>query len=161
MTVNKHLPHLFVLPEDDANSNIAVGFHKEVDSIRQMDVLRVAGGWTAVVERFKTDEIAGMDRYPKRYMVLMLDFDRKADRRTKVREAIPDRLADRVFVLGSWSEPEDLKKKKLGTLESIGQTLAMECRDKANTLWQHALIKHNAPEVARIPNDILNILFKL
>lgn len=160
MTVNKHLAHLFVLPEDDANSRIATGFHLEVDSIRQMDVLPVAGGWAEVVNRFKFDHVSELDRYKTRHMVLMVDFDKKADRLEKVKDAIPARLMKRVFVLGSWSEPEDLKKKKLGTLESIGQTLAKECRDKTNSLWDHALIKHNAAEVARIPGDILNILFK-
>ena len=160
MTANKHLAHLYVLPEDDANSRIATGFHLEVDSIRQMDVLPVAGGWAEVVNRFKSDHVSELDRYPTRYMILMVDFDKKSDRLKKVKAAIPEHLVERVFVLGSWSEPEDLKKNKLGTLESIGQTLAKECRDKTNTLWDHALIKHNVPEVARIPDNILDVLFK-
>ena len=80
MTANKHLAHLYVLPEDDANSRIATGFHLEVDSIRQMDVLPVAGGWAEVVNRFKSDHVSELDRYPTRYMILMVDFDKKSDR---------------------------------------------------------------------------------
>lgn len=157
---DKYRPHLFVLPEDDANSRIAIGFHIEVDSIRQMNVLPVAGGWAEVVNRFKSDHISELGRYPTRYMVLMVDFDKKSDRLKKVKDAIPEHLMGRVFVLGSWSEPEDLKREKLGTLESIGQALAKECRDKTNNLWDHSLIKHNAAEVERIPSIVLNILFK-
>ena len=29
--VNKHEPHVFVLPEDDANTRLANAFHKNVD----------------------------------------------------------------------------------------------------------------------------------
>ncbi len=35
MSVNRHLPHVFVLPEDGANRQLAKGFHLEVDWTRQ------------------------------------------------------------------------------------------------------------------------------
>ncbi len=38
MSANKHRAHLYLLPEDDANRQIANGFWKEVASIRQMYV---------------------------------------------------------------------------------------------------------------------------
>ncbi len=45
MSVNKYLPHVFVLPEDDANRQLASGFHLQVpwDRQRQMQVL--SSGW--------------------------------------------------------------------------------------------------------------------
>ena len=44
MSVNRHKPHLLVLPEDDANRQLARGFELEL-STRQFQVLQPAGGW--------------------------------------------------------------------------------------------------------------------
>jgi hypothetical protein len=38
-------------------------------------VLEEAGGWRRVLERFESDAAAFMDRYPNRFMVLLIDFD--------------------------------------------------------------------------------------
>src|SRR5579863_7771928 len=100
MSVNKYLPHVFVLPEDDANRQMANGFHLNLSSaIRRMQVLEEAGGWQEVVSRFKNDHVPEMDRYAYRFMVLLIDFDKRADRLNKVRAEIPERLRERVFVL--------------------------------------------------------------
>ena len=41
MSVNKERPHVYVLPEDDANRQLAKGFQLQVDqNERQMQVLR-------------------------------------------------------------------------------------------------------------------------
>ena len=63
MSVNKHLPHILVLPEDDANRQLANGFLLQVDPtrMRQMQVLPVAGGWTAVLDQFLSDEVAALE----------------------------------------------------------------------------------------------------
>jgi hypothetical protein len=47
MAVNKYKPHIYVLPEDDANRQIANGFllHESVDS-RSIQVMPTTGGWT-------------------------------------------------------------------------------------------------------------------
>src|SRR5258705_3077683 len=123
--VNKHEPHVFVLPEDDANTRLANAFHKNVDwnRYRQMQVLPEAGGWRRVLDLFKTEHLSEMDRNPKRFMVLLIDFDGQLDRLDLVRADIPPRLADRVFVIGALSEPEALKAT-LGSYETIGKALA-------------------------------------
>jgi hypothetical protein len=79
MSVNQHRPHVFVLPEDDANRQLAVGFSLAVamQRSRQIYVLPVAGGWTQVLEHFLSDEVVDMETCPHRYMVLLIDFDRK------------------------------------------------------------------------------------
>lgn len=44
MSVNKHLPHVFVLPEDDANRQLANGFYlAESLDVRRMQVLQPPG----------------------------------------------------------------------------------------------------------------------
>ena len=46
MSVNKYLPHLLILPEDDANRELANGFvlNHAVNS-RAVQILPPAGGW--------------------------------------------------------------------------------------------------------------------
>ena len=47
MSVNKAKPHLYVIPEDDADRQIAKGFvlHGRVDE-RRVQVVEPAGGWS-------------------------------------------------------------------------------------------------------------------
>lgn len=158
MSVNKYKPHLFVLPEDDANINLANGFHLGVDLIRQMQVLSAAGGWNAALERFKSEHVKGMDEWPERFIVLLIDFDGRENRLEIAKAAIPEHLADRVFVLGVLSRPEELKAI-LGAYEEIGLAMADDCRRGTDSTWGHALLKHNASELERLRVSVRSILF--
>jgi len=160
MGVNKHRPHLFVLPEDDANRQLAVGFALAVSMplSRQIYVLPVAGGWTQVLDRFLSDQVVDMDSYPDRYMVPLIDFDNKQQRLTEATSKIPEHLRERVFILGVWSEPEKLKTS-LGSYETIGSEMAQDCREESNTTWDHHLLRHNADELARLRMYVRPILF--
>lgn len=159
MSVNKYHPHLYVLPEDEADRDLANGFHLEIDQIGQMQVLPIVGGWRKVLERFQSDHIGGMKRYPQRYIVLLIDFDGQKDRFNEANEAIPNDLRDRVFVLGVWDEPEDLARAGLGHPETVGRKLARECREETDQIWGHDLFRHNASELERLRKHILPILF--
>ena len=160
MSVNRDRQHVLVLPEDDANLRLANGFHKQVDwdRYRQMQVLPVAAGWREVLSLFKSDYVADMDRRPARFMVLLIDFDEHEDRLTEANAAIPERLASRVFVLGAWSEPEDLKPE-LGDYETIGSSLGRDCREGTDNTWGHKLLQHNASELVRLRKTVRPILF--
>ena len=159
MSVNRHLPHLLVLPEDDANRQLANGFHLELHSIRQVQVLDVAGGWIDVLERFKSHHVSGLERYPDRFMVLLIDFDGRTDRLKEVKTCIPEHLLDRVLVLGVWTEPERLRTALGSTCEQIGRDLANDCRARTDFVWHHALLQHNAGEIDRFRDRIWPILF--
>lgn len=158
MSVNKHRPHVYVLPEDDANRQLANGFWKDVDLIRQMYVLPVAGGWNKVLNVFEAVHIVEMDRCQSRFMVLLIDFDSKLDRLKEAKAVIPDHLVDRVFVLGAWNEPEDLKES-LGPYETIGSKMADDCRKDSHETWGNDLLKHNAAELERLREHVRPILF--
>lgn len=140
MGVNKEQPHVLVLPEDDANRQLANGFHLQVRWARQrrMQVLRAAGGWNEVLNLFESKYAAEMDRCPHRFMVLLIDFDRNEDRLAKAKASIPAHLVARVFILGAWTEPEDLKSADLGSYELIGSNMARDCREETNTTWGHS-----------------------
>ncbi len=158
--VNRHRPHVLVLPEDDANRQIANGFL--LDPLlrpRNIHVLEEVGGWLEVIDRFNLDHTADMEKYPDRYMVLLIDFDDKPERLQAIMQRIPDTVSARVFVLGSLGDPEELRKK-LGSYETIGRALAKDCREGTYQTWRHELLKHNQPELDRLTSPLRPILFE-
>ncbi len=163
MSVNKYRDHLLVLPEDDANRQIANGFllHPGLNE-RAIQILPPAGGWIKVRETFRYGHISEMMKYPRRMMLLLIDFDLHEDRINDVKEQIPADLADRLFVLGAHSEPEDLKKnmpEQNNTYEKIGKSLAQDCVDQTDHVWGHELLKHNKKEIDRMNRFVRPFLF--
>ncbi len=124
-----------------------------------MQVLPVAGGWNEVLEHFVADHIREMDLHTLRFMVLLIDFDRQDERLSNARSRIPERLPDRVFILGAWGEPEDLRRAGLGVYETIGSALARDCREGTDVAWNHELLQHNANELTRLRERVRPILF--
>ena len=160
MSVNKFQSHVFVLPEDDANRQIANGFILDPSLLnRQIQVLRAAGGWSRAVERFKSQCIDGMDRNFFTSVVLLIDFDGHEARLHQVKSEIPERLAERVFVLGALTKPEVLRQAGLGSYEEIGLAMAKGCREGTDTIWSHDLLRHNAPELQRLLQHVRPVLF--
>jgi hypothetical protein len=158
VSVNKYRPHIFVLPEDDANRQLANGFILGV-STRQVQVLPEAGGWELVLESFHSDHVAGMDLHQGRSIVLLIDFDGHRERLEQAKNKIPERLIDRVFILGALGEPEDLRRVNLGSYEKIGSDMATDCREGTDATWGHNLLQHNAGELDRLCKRVGTILF--
>ena len=159
---NRDMPHVLVLPEDDANHRLATEFTIGVtSSTRQIQVLPPVGGWIKVPEEFQSVHAIEMDRRPHRFMVLLIDFDGLHSARLNLarNKYIPQHLADRVFVLGVSSEPEDLKRSGLGSPQVVGLDLARDCREGTNTTWGHELLQHNAGEVDRLRERVRPIFF--
>ncbi len=161
MGANEFRPHFFVLPEDDANRQIANGFAKYLsESVsRSLVILAEAGGWLSALEQFDRDHVADMRRVTKRLMVLLIDFDNDRERLGWVKRKIPQDLADRVFVLGAFREPEDLETALGSSFEAIGSALAEACRENVHGDWAHELLLHNSGELARLREHVRPILF--
>jgi hypothetical protein len=160
MSVNRYRPHVLVLPEDDANRQLANGFllHPDLPP-RAIQVLEEVGGWKEVLLRFRTDHIAGMERYADRFIILLIDFDAQEGRLQYAKAGVPEQFSERVFFLGAWTEPEALKKALSRTYEEIGQDLARDCRDGNDNTWRHELLRHNAAELDRLRTSVRPILF--
>jgi hypothetical protein len=158
--INRRRPHVFVLPEDDANSQLANGFLLNLDrlGLTRIQVLPEAGGWRVVLDQFQSEHVAAMDRYTERYMILLIDFDRDEGRMDYAKGTIPEHLSDRVFILGAWIDPEALRRD-LGSYETIGNALAEDCRLETDRTWGHRLLLHNASEITRLRQRIRPILF--
>jgi len=160
MSCNKYQPHVLVLPEDDANRQLANGFLLDQHlSVRSIQVLEEVGGWHEVVNNFLSEHVAGMENYPLRSMVLLIDFDGDEARLSGVKARIPENLSERVYILGAFNEPEGLNVD-LGSYESIGLALARDCREETNTTWGHRLLRHNARELDRLRERIRPLMFR-
>lgn len=161
MSINSAVPHVLVLPEDDANRQIANGFvlDSRVDG-RRIQVLPPAHGWMKVLDCLCKDHVKGLQTYPNRRIILLIDFDDDVAKRSEyVKTQIPPACADRVFVLGVESEPESLRAACKKKFEPIGETLAEECAENTGDLWSHALLQHNALELARLTAHVKPFLF--
>ena len=158
MSVNKHKPHILVLPEDDANRQIANGFIRNLDS-RAIQVVPIADGWTKAVEQFTNDYVPGMRKFPQRMIVLLIDFDERENRLSYVESQIPDDLKERVFILGVLSNPESLRRDIKKNFEKIGEVLAKDCADNKYELWGHDLLKHNKTVLDRMILSVKPYLF--
>lgn len=161
MSVNKYIPHVIVIPEDDANSNIANGFllHENL-SLRAIQVMPAAGGWPKVKDSFGTDHVPEMRKNSNRHVVLLVDFDQQDSRLETMKDVVPQDLSDRVFIVGVWSEPEDLRTSRLGSMETVGTRIADECDKNSESLLSHDLFRHNAREASRMSKALKPILFQ-
>lgn len=161
MGASKYKPHILVLPEDDANRQIANGFVLDPNlNERVIQILPSAGGWSKVLNEFKTIHVSHMKQYPERRIVLIMDFDdMPQDRLGKLQAEVPEELTDRVFILGVLSEPEKLKANIRKSYEDIGKSLSHECSDNIQILWRHDLLKHNENELYRMVKFIKPFLF--
>lgn len=162
MSVNKERPHVFVLPEDDANRQLANGFFLDPSFWNRgtsFHVLIEAGGWTYVRDCFISVHIREMEKYPERFMILLIDFDNRLERLIEMKEAIPANLIDRVFIIGTLKTPEALKRDVHRSLETIGLSLARDCREETDTTWNTEHLQHNADELKHLRKHVRPILF--
>ena len=159
MSLNRYRPHLYVLPEDDANRQLANGFLLHPDLLaRNIQVLPEAGGWREVLSHFKSDYAYGMERFEQGFMVLLMDFDGDETRFCHAQACIPPALKNRVFIIGALMRPEGLRAQ-LGSYETIGLALAKDCRENTNATWGSDLLRHNEPELRRLRQHVLPVLF--
>ncbi len=162
MSSNKYKPHILVLPEDDANRQVANGFIlNPALNVRAIQILPPPGGWLKVVDAFKNEQYYEMPKYPQRRVLMVIDFDGKAEERLDfIQNQIPPNLKDRTFVFGSFSDPEHLKTAMGKHFEDIGKALAQCCAKDTCTIWQHNLLIHNQTELNRMIASVKSFLFK-
>ena len=154
MSSNRFQFHLQVLPEDDANREIANGFllHSTLRQ-RPIQVLHPAGGWMRVLESFEREHIDNLTRNTYRNLLMLIDFDSDPTRLELVNARVPTQIKNRVFVLGIWSEPEALKAD-YRNYETIGTLLADGFFNQDDLIWEHPLLKYNADERRRTRESV-------
>lgn len=161
MSVNKYRPHVFVIPEDDADRQIAVGFllHPRV-AARQVQVVEPAGGWAKVLDTLKQEYVPLLLQNAQTHVVMIVDFDGDAAGRRSYFEAeIPQALRTRVFLIGPRDTPEILRKSLRKGYEEIGRSLAGECDEGNVDAWSHEQLQHNDGERLRLVDCVKPFLF--
>ena len=164
---NIYQPHLLVLPEDDANRQILVGFknHLAVNS-RKMEVQNIAGGWLVAVNAVVEVHVPLMRKFPMRHVLLVIDFDGHSERREYVLTKIPADVQDRFYILSCSDEPERLlasmgiRAEEGSKLETLGKRLATDCERDTHETWNHAMLVHNATELERLRANVKDFLFR-
>lgn len=155
MAANKYLPHLLIIPEDDANRQLVNGFTKNLSiESRQIQTDKVAGGWSDALKAFVDVHVPLMREYKNRYVLILIDFDERENRMGKAQAVIPEDLAERVFVMGSWSEPEKLAAELNMSKEKVGEAMASACVDGGIGVWESDLLVHNQSELRRMQGCI-------
>lgn len=159
MSVNKYLPHVVIIPEDDANRQISIGFALKCVS-KQLKTENSAGGWRRAVDYFLDEYAATMRMFTGRFVVLLIDCDGNPKRIADIRGMLPDDIANRVFVLGCLDEPERLRSAGLGTFEEIGMRIADDCREGVMGHWDHDFLRHNLAELNNLRDLACGILWQ-
>lgn len=160
--MNKFLKHVYVIPEDDADRQIAVGFvdHPQVKHTR-IQVMPPAGGWTKVKDTFREEYLPRLRDYPGAHVVMLIDFDGQVEeRKLDFEQSIPAEFRSRVFVIGSKDTPERLKKEAKQSFEKIGESLADECDADAVELWDREQLVHNRVDRLRLVETVKPFLFE-
>ncbi len=149
MSANKYLPHLLILPEDDATRQLANGFVFEFPT-RQIQILPVAGGWSVALDLVINQYFLYLRNHPDALLAVIIDFDGQADRLQLALGRVPPSILDRVFIVGALDEAERLRRAGLGSFETIGRALARECKQGETMAWRHRQLQHNLPELERL-----------
>ncbi len=160
--MNKYREHVYVIPEDDADRQIAVGFvdHHRVD-VRRIQIMPVAGGWSHVLSTFREEYLLTLRNFPTTHVVLLIDFDGQVEnRKQEFEQAIPEDVKARVFVVGSCDEPETLKSALNIGFEQIGKSLAEDCDKDTVDYWSHEQLQHNDAERKRLILTVKPFLFQ-
>lgn len=160
MGVNRHRAHLIVVPEDDANRQIANGFEQIASLVgAQFRIATVSGGWTRVREDLLARYSQHLKRYPMALLLLLVDFDGTSNRVEEVKRDLDPSLMGRVFVLGAKTNPEDLRRAMNLSFEAIGLEVGKACLGENASLWCHELLQHNQPELQRLEASVKPFLF--
>lgn len=159
--MNKYIPHVYVVPEDDANRQIADGFvlHPRVKEAR-IQVVPPAGGWSKVLKMFQDEYRPKLRDCQNTHVVMLVDFDDQVEKRkADFEREIPTEFTSRVFVIGSKRTPETLKRDVKKSFEEIGNSLADDCDEDAAGLWAHEQLSHNNADRKRLRETVALFLF--
>ena len=160
MSVNKYKPHLFVVPEDKADKNFAVGF--ELDprlATGSFQIMSLAGGWLKAIEIIRDEHVLKLQKNKYSHVLGIIDCDGDDERIANELAKFPDDLVDRIFLLGAIQTPEVFRKNVGDKSERIGERMADECFNETFDLWNHEDLIHLSDEIQRAKHVIRPIVF--
>lgn len=162
MSVNLFLPHLIVIPEDNANREIANGFRLIIEkNDRQFLIKKLARGWPNGRNELValSDSTGHLQKYKSSHAALIVDFDGKRERGSEIKQMVAEGVRDRVFVIGVLTEPEELRNVTRMKFEQLGSQIGEGCKGSSIGFWQHDLLVHNIEEIRRLSGAVRDIFF--
>lgn len=157
--VNKFKPHLFIVPEDDADRQIAVGFQMHLEANGRMQIVDVAGGWLKVVNVIKDEYVPLLNNNPNTHVLGIIDCDKDADRIAEQLKTFPAGIRNRIFLLGVNENPQEFKRSTKMHFAQIGEKLADECYKDELDLWNHEMLSYSSIEALRAKNALRELVF--
>lgn len=159
MSVNREKPYLIVLFEDDAYKDLFMGF--EFSMQKQISQRPVCGGFDSVhllLTNEKSILLKELNKFPKAYVLALIDADSdnyphsQKGKIDTLKTAIDVKYQDRVFIIGSKIEAEDIKQVIIGQgkWKTVSQKLEDSCKNDHCQLWQDDMLKHNLDEISRL-----------
>lgn len=163
---NTRQPFLTIVPEDEAWASLVRGFllAQGVNS-DNIDMDRSFGGYWHVMERFEKELVPEMLRNANMHVLLLVDFDRKYERRLdQFNSLTPASIRNRAFLAGCQCEAEDFKREcGGGKWERLGQKMADFCLQNANATgidpWTQPQIAISASEISRLKMKAASFIF--
>lgn len=166
MAPNREKPHLFIVPEDKANSDVVNAFFRELEcrgaNPRQYQIVPPSGGWGEARRLLREEYLNSLMASALVHVLLIVDFDNDdpVQRRRYILDGIDESASGRVFVVGAADNPEALRADVKMKFQLIGETLANECFDDEIELWNHCQLSHNVSENQRLKTKLYEILFQ-
>jgi hypothetical protein len=160
MSVSKYKPHLYVVPEDKADKDFAVGF--ELDPrlvVGSFQVMPLAGGWLKVLDLIRDEYIPKLQKNQFSHVLGIIDCDGDHERIENELAKFPDEVAGRIFLLGAIQTPEVFRQKIGDKSERIGERMAEECFNASYDLWAHEDLEHVSNEIQRAKDVLRPIVF--
>lgn len=159
MSVNNAKPYLIVLFEDNAYKDLFMGFDFSMQ--RQILLKPVCGGFPSVCVQLTNEKgvlLKELNQFSRAYVLALIDADldnhpcSQKGKIDKLKTEIDTKYQDRIFIIGSRIEAEDIKRKIIGkgSWKKVVQKLEESCKDDNCQLWQDEILKHNLDEIARL-----------
>lgn len=158
---NKFRDHLVIVPEDQKNNDLINGFVNATSiASHAFQIQRIARGWINAVDSLQDMKLVSL---PLRRVLLVIDFDEKPESRNdqvheKLSKFLTQNEYERVYLLGTRSEPEDFRSTLKMSPEQVGAQLYLDCKTPQPGLWGHALFAHNLKTRARLIAEVLPFL---
>lgn len=159
--MNKFKPHLFIVPEDDADRQIAVGFQMHLEAKGEMQIVDVARGWLKVVGVIKDEYVPLLKNNLNSHVLGIIDCDKDADRIAGQLENFPEDIRNRIFLLGVNENPQEFKRSAKMHFAEIGEKLADECYKDELDLWNHEMLSYSSSEALRAKDVLRELVFGL
>ena len=163
MSPNRYQEHIIILPEDDAIRQIVNGFcssHCLGNTNRILQIADEARGWSHAKTILEDTYVKYLKKFPKSRVIVVIDFDSQTARRDHMLQNVPEEIKERVFIIGSFSNPESLRNDLNKSFETIGKDVAEQCAaESADNLWDATLLRHNQAEIVRLSREIRDLLF--